>query len=352
MLLPFLSVAGAPTSAPPRILSCVAGLPRCIGVPDSVDTWRAWGCPVINQSTGVKETCGACKSPSAIRLACLGQATMTNFTGRDATPVTFSLPVDTSTAKAEYFRWHFSDGSTRTAECAIRGGAPASEANELQTIAIIGDAGGWRDVNITRLEIVGPLMLVGANGTRVSAEGLAYDGDSLSWESGCRLLDARLEAFSTAGETLHGSIFKGGLFPNHCHVNFLASTHRLRLLWNGGVSRDGRHEILPTDTHLFRVADLSGAALPPGAVLGLADLGSAAPPTGSTAQEAYKADGDNYLDICLSLAEGGPLPAQVQVLCGEHTQISMPKGLHRSSVPSLHPTSDPRCRPHNVTVHL
>ena len=91
-----------------------------------------------------------------------------NTTSRDGTPVTFSWPVDVGTVKAEYFRWHFSDGTARNAECAVPHGGPSGEPNELQTIAIIGDAGGWGTVSMTKLEIVGPLVLIVPTGTKVS----------------------------------------------------------------------------------------------------------------------------------------------------------------------------------------
>ena len=64
---------------------------------------------------------------------------LTFNTSQDATPVTFNLPVDMSSLKAEHFEWGFPDGSTRKPHCALPGGAPANEPNELETIAIVGD---------------------------------------------------------------------------------------------------------------------------------------------------------------------------------------------------------------------
>ena len=345
----------------PRILSAVAGLPRCIGVPSLTDA-RAWGCPIIEvvnkDGTKTEESCAACGvKPAALALACIGQG-MTNTTGRDGTPVTFSLPVDMSTVKAEYFQWTLSDGRTNVAECATTNGRPAGEPNELQTIAIIGDAGGWSTATITKMSIIGPLMLVQPNGTKVSAQGLEYVGPSLSWSNGCVLLDARLEVFSTTGETLKGKLFPPttGEFPNHCRVNFPTTTHRIRMLWNGGVSHDGRRSVNPDEINLFRVNDATGAELPAASILGLADLGDQPAGTTVAARDGYISDSDNYLDLCLHLGGEGTdvakLPASVDVLCGNNNtqQISMPKGLKKATN-GLAPLSDPLCKPHTVSVH-
>ena len=68
--------------------------------------------------------------------------------------------------KPSFFRWTLSDGRQTHAECAFPNGGPAAEPNERQTIAIIGDAGGWSNASIEKLEIVGPLMLLRPDGTR------------------------------------------------------------------------------------------------------------------------------------------------------------------------------------------
>eukprot|EP00940_MAST-03C_sp_MAST-3C-sp2_P002289 g2289.t1 len=262
------------------LIKAVPGLPRCIGVP-SLEKAKEWGCPVINVTTSdgslMEKTCDACQTPATIKIGCLGQG-MTNSTARDGTPVTFSHPVDMKSVKAENFVWHFSDGSSSHAECAIRNGGPAVEANEQQTIAIIGDAGGWSDKTITRLEIQGPLMLVLENGTKVSAEGLSYSGSSLVWENGATLLDARLETFTTKGETT-SNLARAKVYPNHCHVNFPSATHRIRLLWDGGVSLDGANPITPDRVDLFNIRDEQGVLLPNESILGLADLGSESIPS-------------------------------------------------------------------------
>ena len=141
----------------PRILSVIAGLYRCIGTPSTADGAR-WGCAIdqvapCGGGAPVATLCRGCKPPAAIGLACLGQRAA-NHTSQDGTPVTFNLPVDMTTVKAEHFVWGFPDGTTRAASCVIRQGQPAGEPNEQQTLALIGDAGGWaaagerRDTNL------------------------------------------------------------------------------------------------------------------------------------------------------------------------------------------------------------
>lgn len=110
-----------------------------------------------------------------------------------------------------------------------RRGALANSANELQSLALLGDAGGWGN-RATGLEVVGPLMLIAPNGTKVSAQGTSYMGPAMNYSKGVFLLDARYEAFTTAGET----ILHDDTYPNHCRVLFPSTTHRIRLLFNGG----------------------------------------------------------------------------------------------------------------------
>ena len=66
-------------------------------------------------------------------------------------------------------------------------------------------------------------------------------------------------------------------------------------------------------------------------------------------RDAYVTDGDNYLDVCLALAGGAAKPAEVTVVCGPTTQISMPKGLRRASN-GLAPRADMKCKRHAVAV--
>lgn len=165
---------------------------------------------------------------------------------------------------------------------------------------------------------------------------------------------------------------------------FPKTTHRVRLLFDGGVTLDGVKPITPDRTDLVRAATLvlnahfwgffwvktnvsanlilwvtyymhivsfvcfpwhlssfqvllldsaAGAAMyPPGKVLGLADLGATLPRT-QCEKDTYVTDGDNYLDICLALVEADPAPSVVHLPCGPTTQITAPKGLVAPCVP-------------------
>jgi len=326
----------------PEILAAIAGLPKCIGVP-GVEEGRAWGCPLINfaDCAGNTETNlgGGCVSPHAVSAACLGQGVRNN-TGLDGTPVTFNWPVDMSSLKHDHFQYNFADGSTTIASCAIAGGGPANEPNELQTIAIFGNAGGWEEF-ATSLEIVGDLMLVAPNGTKVSARGLTYSGPSLDVDNGPFLLTVHLEHFTTVGEVLRNPLIGNKVYPNHCQVNFPQTTHRLRLLFNGGVTLDGLRAATPDRTDLFVVADAAGQPLPTDSVLGLADLGHTMPET-QCEKDAYATDGDNYVDICLSMGADTPMPASVHVRCTEDAMLVNPKGLrYPCSAQTVEVTDEP-----------
>merc|ERR1711871_310585 len=88
----------------PKILSCVAGLPRCIGVPD-LESGIDWGCPIFNNTEGKETLPAPCVTPQQLKLACTGQGA-TNFTGRDGTPVTFSHPCCRTERRADHrHRW-------------------------------------------------------------------------------------------------------------------------------------------------------------------------------------------------------------------------------------------------------
>merc|ERR1712224_805803 len=146
-------------------------------------------------------------------------------------------------------------------------------------------------------------------------------------------MGVHLETFTTEGETL-----RGGSYPNHCQVNFPQTTHRLRLLFNGGMTLDGLTALTPDRTDMFIVADANGQILPADAVLGLADLGNGATPEAQCEKDAYADDGDNYLDICLNLVADTPTPASVQVRCTADAMMVLPKGLQYP------------CSPHTVEV--
>jgi len=295
-----------------------------------------WGCAVIDvtdcSGKTTSQTPGA--TSRAIGNKCGGS--LANTTSQDATPVTFNLPVDASTVKPEYFQWRFADGSTRAASCAIGAGQPAGEGNELQTIAIVGNAGGWSDFAVG-LDIVGDIMLIKPDGSEVSAKGLSYEGPSLDVEGGAILLTARYEVFSTEGETLRNPLIGKKAFPNHCQQLFPETTHRIVLLFDGGVTLDGVRGITPDRTDLVQLSSSDGTAFPADSVLGLADLGNSIPQT-QCEKDTYAHDGDNYVDICLKMSADTPLPALVGLPCDDASQWSLPKGARY------------RCKPQTVKV--
>ena len=287
-------------------------------------------CPMVCPTHARMTASQACKPPVALRVACLGQP-LANVTGQDGTPVTFNWPVVMSTVKAEHFQWGFPDGSTRRPGCAIRNGNPAGEGNEGQTVAIVGDSGGWDAASATSLEITGDLMLVAPNGTQVSAKGLSYRGPALNYSNGITLLTAEYEVFSAAGEQAKPA----NVFPNHCRALFPGTTHRIRMVFDGGVTLDGRRPITPDRTDLVEVRDSAHLPLPPETVLGLADLGATVPQSACD-KDSYVTDGDNFLDLCLKLAgDARATPASIYLHCGKDTQISAPKGLGYPCKPQL-----------------
>ena len=250
----------------------------------------------------------------------------TLVTPADGVVVTFSSPVLTSTLDASDFAFALSDGTTVSPECAIL--SPANEPNELETVLTLGNTntGGAHPVGLT---ITGSLMLSPPGGGTVEAQGMTFTGDM-------RYVTSKSSSYERASRHSSPTCRRGrgaGLpaqaphrFPNHCKHLFPSATHRVQLLFSGGITLDGVHAFWPSMPNPPVVA-LDGALqpLPAASVLGLADLGTIDPAAGCT--EVYHDDGDNYLDICLKLDGGGPSPAHVRVLCtAGGVPVSPPKG--------------------------
>ena len=111
----------------------------------------------------------------------------------------------------------------------------------------------------------------------------------------------------------------------------------LALLIVFGVSLRNQHPITPDRTDLFQLG-AHNVSLPPGVVLGLADLGTKPTPQLPCEKCTWHVDGDHFVDICLDMTWYNLKPASVRVLCGEHTQLYAPKA---NNYP---------CRPHLVRV--
>ena len=151
-----------------------------------------WGCPVVSYTDCDgevhTESRGGQLSPDVYAMACQGQG-VTNFTAQDSIPITFNWPVDVSSLHCFQFHYNLPDGISNVATCAIPQGGPANEWNEIQTIAVSGNAGGWAEF-ANEIEIVGDLMLWAPDGFRVSAKGLKYRGRFLRVENRPFLLRA------------------------------------------------------------------------------------------------------------------------------------------------------------------
>jgi len=57
------------------------------------------------------------------------------------------------------------------------------------------------------------------------------------------MLKAWMYPFTTKGETAE----------NHCRVDFPSTTHVIKVMFNGGVSVDGLHPLIPSDVRFFSV---------------------------------------------------------------------------------------------------
>merc|ERR1712083_203639 len=101
-------------------------------------------------------------------------------------------------------------------------------------------------------------MLVRPDGSKVSAKGLTYSGRSLDVQEGVILLTATYKTFSTTGETLRNPLIGVKAFPNHCQHLFPETTHRIQLIFNGGVTLDGLHGITPDRVDLVELRDSTG----------------------------------------------------------------------------------------------
>ena len=113
----------------------------------------------------------------------------------------------------------------------------------------------------------------------------------MEYTSGLVMLKAWVYRFSTIGEDMNAQ--------NHCRANFPSTTHVIKVLFSGGFTRDGVHSLLPTDTSFFTITLRGEKILTSEEFLGLADLGFLGDESYKTYPQAYRQDGDNYLDLCL-----------------------------------------------------
>jgi hypothetical protein len=235
----------------------------------------------------------------------------------DAMPVCFSWPVLPSSVSRKNFAIALNTGAT--VQPYVASIAPNFEYNERACVVVFGSFGnriapGYPGgIYPTRVTIVpgdAPLMLVGPNGP-VSAVGLSKASTNpYATDGGPTLNAAKISVMSTRGEHAPAAFSAG--YPNDC-VSLYGSQigFRLRTFSTGGTSPDGVAAILPSDfARYFRlqvrqpngtVRWITQAGAPykfrEGTieVVGLADLGRA----GTALNDAYVADRDNQIDICL-----------------------------------------------------
>lgn len=88
-------------------------------------------------------------------------------------------------------------------------------------------------------------------------------GHGMSYESGLVMLKAWMYPYTNKGETAE----------NDCRKDFPSTTHVIKVMFNGGISTDGYHPLIPSDTRFFNVVKSRGRTLLWNKFLGLADLG-------------------------------------------------------------------------------
>ena len=311
-------------SAEPQILSAGLGFDGIIGLaeitPESVrEAGGAWfaGARCADGSEPPDAARTSAAPASRIGISFRGYADRD-----DGLPVVFSWPVAGETVDPTDFRLTLNTGETAVPHAA--GLFPNWERNERNVVVLFGDFGnrgraGESDaVFPVRLDIVAdasPLVLVGPGGREVSAVGMSWTTAETPYDSGPRLVGAKLNRIEgpPAGE---GGVTLLGLadyFPNDEFGTLGGGDFRLRVLTTGGFSPDGVTALTPDafERH-FRLHARGAAgetvlidksatdyAVPGGTirVIGLSDLGVK---KAAGRDDCYAEDRDNYIDIVLA----------------------------------------------------
>ena len=251
--------------------------------------------------------------------------------GLDALPMVFTWPVKTNTIDLSDFRITVSNGDEITPSAA--GVAPNFEINERNVVVLSGEFANKlpsSDPNsrfVTKVEVVGELILVGPNGQEFNAQGMYKETLSSPYDAnnGPRLVGAKLN-YSDPNVAEGFSINLP--FPRPDNDEFALYSEqieeaeaegkivgRLRVLTSGGFSPNGIQGVLPTDfDKFFRVHahgtdgstvlveqvnkeyEVQGGIIK---VIGLADLGLAEGVNDTIYDGCYQEDGDNYIDIII-----------------------------------------------------
>ena len=243
----------------------------------------------------------------------------------DGLPIVFSWPVATETVDITDFQFTLSTGEIVFPNSA--GMLPNWELNERNTVVVFGDFGN-RGLSSeegaifpVRLDIVKdetPLLLVGPNGQEFNAVGLSWETDTSPYDSGPKLVGAKLNHVGNEalGEGGLGFGTRSGVLPNDELSLYDESDFRIRVLTTGGFSPDGITGLTPTMFEdFFRIHAkgsngevvllekvgqeylVAGGTL---RIVGLSDLGQKEnPDEGIFYDDCYAEDRDNYIDIIL-----------------------------------------------------
>ena len=243
----------------------------------------------------------------------------------DGLPIVFSWPVATETVDITDFQFTLNTGEIVFPNSA--GMLPNWELNERNTVVVFGDFGN-RGLSSeegaifpVRLDIVKdetPLLLVGPNGQEFNAVGLSWETDTSPYDSGPKLVGAKLNHVGNEalGEGGLGFGTRSGVLPNDELSLYDEGDFRIRVLTTGGFSPDGITGLTPTMFEdFFRIHAkgsngevvllekvgqeylVAGGTL---RIVGLSDLGQKENPAeGIFYDDCYAEDRDNYIDIIL-----------------------------------------------------
>ena len=267
----------------------------------------------------------------------------------DGLPIVFSWPVATETIDLTDFQFTLNTGEIVYPNSA--GMLPNWELNERNTVVVFGDFGN-RGLSSeegaifpVRLDIVEdetPLLLIGPNGQEFNAVGLSWETDTSPYDSGPKLVGAKLNhvgnealgegglGFGTRSRFMPNdepSLYdegdfriqfgtRSGVMPNDELSLYDEGDFRIRVLTTGGFSPDGITGLTPTMFEDFfrihakgpngevvlleRVGQeyvVAGGTL---RIVGLSDLGQKENPAeGIFYDDCYAEDRDNYIDIIL-----------------------------------------------------
>ena len=243
----------------------------------------------------------------------------------DGLPIVFSWPVATETVDLTDFQFTLNTGEIVFPNSA--GMLPNWELNERNTVVVFGDFGnrGFSSeegaIFPVRLDIVGdetPLLLIGPNGQEFNAIGLSWETDTSPYDSGPKLVGAKLNHVGNEalGEGGLGFGTRSGVLPNDELSLYDEGDFRIRVLTTGGFSPDGITGLTPTMFEDFfrihargpddevvlleKVGQEYVVADGTLRIIGLSDLGQKEnPDEGIFYDDCYAEDRDNYIDIIL-----------------------------------------------------